>query len=94
MDERALARMVGWVGLAMGFTLLTPARAARLFGLGDWPSLMRAIGRRDLTIGLGLLTHADPAPWLRAQAAADVVDAALMAAGLRTSTLTRGWATA
>ena len=61
MNELALARGLGRISLAMGGTVLAPARAARLFGLGDHPSLMRAIGLRDLAIGLGLLALADPA---------------------------------
>ena len=94
MDERALARGIGWVSLAMGLTLLAPARAARLFGLRDRTALMRAIGLRDLAIGLGLLTRGDQAPWLQAQALADAADAAIMVAGLRAGSIARGRALA
>ncbi|MDP9374112.1 MAG: hypothetical protein M3Q65_16960 [Chloroflexota bacterium] len=90
MDERALVRGIGWASLAMGLTILAPARAARLFGLGARPALMRAIGARDLVIGLGLLRRGDSAPWLRLQALADATDAALVGAGLLTSTFARG----
>ncbi len=93
MDERALARGIGWASLAMGLALLAPARAARLFGLGARPALLRAIGARDLVVGLGLLRCGDRARWLRLQALADVADAALMAAGLLTGAFARGRAT-
>ncbi|MDP9373117.1 MAG: hypothetical protein M3Q65_11835 [Chloroflexota bacterium] len=90
MDERALARGIGWASLAMGLTILAPTRAARLFGLGARPALMRAIGARDLVIGLGLLRRGDSALWLRLQALADATDAALVGAGLLTNTFARG----
>ena len=90
MDERALARGIGWASLAMGLALLAPARASRLFGLGARPALLRAIGARDLVVGLGLLRCGDRARWLRLQALADVADAALMGAGLLTGAFARG----
>ena len=90
MNERTLARGIGWLSLAMGLTLLAPAKAARLFGLGDRPLLMGAIGARDLTIGLGLLGRKNGASWLRAQALADVADATLVGAGVLTGAFARG----
>lgn len=73
-----VARILGWISLAMGLTLLAPGRAARLFGLGRRPGLMAVIGVRDVAIGLGLLRGRRPAVWLRAQAAADAVDATIV----------------
>lgn len=90
MDERTLARSIGWLSLGMGLTLLAPAKAARLFGLGDRPLLMCAIGVRDLAIGLGLLGRRNRASWLRAQALADVADATLVGAGVLSGAFARG----
>lgn len=78
---------IGWLSLAMGFTLLAPARASRLFGLGGRPWLMRAIGARDLAIGLGLLGGQRRARWLRLHALADAADAILVAANLRSGAM-------
>ena len=63
------ARILGWISLGMGLTLLAPGRAARL---------MAVIGVRDVVIGLGLLRGRRPVVWLRAQAAAGAVDATLV----------------
>ena len=84
-----LMRGFGWASLAMGLALLAPARAARLFGLGTRPRLMCAIAARDLVIGLGLLRHHQSAQWLRVQALADLVDAAIVGAGLMTGAVAR-----
>lgn len=89
IDGAALARGLGWLSLAMGLTTLAPGRAARLFGLGDRPRLMRAIGARDLAIGLGLLRGRNPAAWLRLHALVDLADAALVGAGLLSGAFAR-----
>ena len=78
----------------MGLTLLAPARAARLFGLGARPRLMGLIGVRDLVIGLGLLHSRRPVRWLRLQALADLVDAAIVGAGLWSGAVARWRGTA
>ena len=83
MTDRTITRALGWLSLGMGLTLLAPGRAAQLFGLGPRPALMRAIATRDIAIGAGLLATRVPAPWLRAQAAADLLDAALLVHTLR-----------
>ena len=72
------ARILGRISPVMGLTRLAPGRAARLFGLGRRPGLMAVIGVRDVAIGLGLLRGRRPAVWLRAQAAADAVDATVV----------------
>ena len=83
MTDRTITRALGWLSLGMGLTLLAPRRAAVLFGLGPRPALMRAIAARDIAIGAGLLAAPAPAPWLRAQAAADLLDAAILVHTLR-----------
>lgn len=89
----AVTRGLGWISVAMGLTLLAPARAACLFGLGPRPGLMCAIGARDLVIGLGLLRDRQPTFWLRVHAAADAVDATFVVSGLLRGTIARlqGW---
>jgi hypothetical protein len=78
----AAARVLGWISLGMGLTLLAPDRPARRFGLGRAARLMAVIGVRDVVIGLGLLRGRRPAVWLHAQAAADAVDATIVGLAL------------
>ena len=82
-------KIIGWISLAMGSVLLAPQHAARFFGLGPRPQLMRAIGARDLIIGLGLLRNRRPSFWLRLHALADAVDATIVGHGLLTGTVAR-----
>ena len=80
---------LGVASAAMGLVLLAPARAARLFGLGQRPQLMAVIGARDLTIGLGLLAARRPSRWLYAQLLADVTDCTIVGLGLLTGSVAR-----
>ena len=89
MPER-LIQGIGWISVAMGFAALAPAWASRLFGLGHRPRLMRAIGARDLVIGLGLLSGRRRARWLRIQALACAVDATFVALSLRSGAVATG----
>jgi hypothetical protein len=93
LSTRGLTRALGWISLVMGLSLLSPTRAARLLGLGNRPRLMCAIGLRDIVIGTGLLRYRRPAFWLRMQALADAIDAAIVGKGLLTGTVDRvqGW---
>lgn len=84
VNARGLARLLGVLSLGMGAAFFAPRRAGRLLGLGDGrPWLLRAIAIRDVAIGLGLLGAPDPTPWLRAQAAADLLDAGILVESLR-----------
>lgn len=94
ISDRALIRAFGLLSVGMCISLLDAPRAARSLGLGDRPNVLRAIVARDFVIGAGLLADPDPAPWLRAQAAADLIDAALLAHGLRAGIGDRRRATA
>ena len=68
-------RVLACISIAMGLCLLTPTRAARLFGLGSRPGLMTAIASRDLAIGLLLYFDLSRrATWLRLHAMANLVD--------------------
>ena len=84
MDVRGGARLLGVLSLGMGAGLVAPQWLGRLVGLGGGrPWLVRAIAARDVAIGLGLLAAPDSRPWLRAQAAADLLDAGILVASLR-----------
>ena len=83
MDEHGLARVVGWVSLGLGLTLVaSPARTVKQLGLGERRKLGRLLGARDLVLGAGLLRGGSEATWLRARGVADALDAALILGGL------------
>ncbi|AWI53100.1 transcriptional regulator [Aquabacterium olei] len=72
-----LARGLGWFSIALGTAeLLRPAPAARLTGMRSQPRLIRAFGAREIVTGAGLLLARNPAPWLWARVAGDVLDVA------------------
>jgi hypothetical protein len=84
VNAQGLTRLLGLLSLGMGVALVAPRALGRLLGLGgERPWLLRAIAARDVAIGIGLLGSPDPTPWLRAQAAADVLDAGILVESLR-----------
>lgn len=89
MDERKLARGIGWVSLAIGTSLVVaPASGTRRFGMGERPALGRLMGLRDLVVGAGLL-RGDTRTWLIARGLNDAADAALVLGGIVTGAFPR-----
>jgi hypothetical protein len=93
MDYRQLVRSLAVGRVAVGLALvLVPSLAARGWA-GDEASrpatkvFLRALGIRDLALGIGTLRALergeDPVPWARYGAAADGVDAAATLVGYR-----------
>ena len=93
MDYRQLVRSLAVGRVAIGAALvLVPSLAARGWA-GDEASrpatkvFLRALGIRDLALGIGTLRALergeDPVPWARYGAAADGVDAAATVVGYR-----------
>src|SRR5688572_25310327 len=82
MDERKIARSLGWFSLGLGMTeILFPARITRALGTKNRTTLVRtAYGMREIAAGVGILGSANPAPWLWARVAGDVVDLATLGA--------------
>jgi uncharacterized membrane protein len=77
-----LTQGLGWFSIGLGVAqLLAPRGMSRLAGVpGDPIALMRLFGLREVACGIGILTQRDPAPWVRARIAGDVMD--LTALGL------------
>ena len=92
MNERKLARGIGWLSVGVGLTLVAaPKLTIRALGMGERPNLGRFLGVRDLLIGVGLLSRRENlAPWLRARALSDAVDATLFLAGAASGAFPRG----
>jgi uncharacterized membrane protein len=80
------ARALGWFSLGLGLTqVLTPGGVSRAIGLKDGPLCrltMRALGLREITSGIGILSRPRPTGWMLARLAGDVMDVALLAQGL------------
>src|SRR5579862_4901564 len=87
MDERQLARGLGWMSLGLGAAqILAPGWLARGIGARDnrrTRTLQRAIGAREIASGLGILTQSWPAGWLWARVTGDLMDIGLVSAALR-----------
>ena len=82
MTDQTLARAVGWLSVAAGASFLVlPTTVSRLLGMGDRSMLVRALGVRDVIIGVQAVRSANPVPWLQARAVSDAVDAMMMSAG-------------
>lgn len=92
MDNRTLARGIGWLSVAVGTALVVaPSKAVSGFGMGERPRLGRFLGAKDLVIGFGILANREePAPWLLARALSDAQDAGILIGGIATSAFPRG----
>ena len=88
-DKDTLARFLGWFSLGLGTAqIVMPKAMCRLVGAsgeGLSKHVMRAMGIREATQGLGILTRPRPTTWVWARVAGDALDLSLL--GL---TATRG----
>lgn len=81
LERRALG--LGWFSVGLGLAqLLAPRQVARLVGADEddetTRTAMMALGVRELTCGVGLLSETRPAAWAWARVAGDVMDLALL----------------
>lgn len=77
-DER-LAKGLGWFSIGLGMAqLLAPHAMSRATGVADHPVLMRTIGVREITAGVGILSQRQPAAWLWTRVAGDAMNLALL----------------
>lgn len=75
MDEREIARGLGWFSVGLGLVeLAAPGGLGRALGVERGKGLTRAFGLREMAAGVGLLTQSRRAPWLWARVAGDVLD--------------------
>jgi uncharacterized membrane protein len=81
-----LAKGLGWFSVGLGLAeLLAPGIMARLTGFpdnGGTRTLLRTYGLRELGAGVGILSAAQPAGWVKARVAGDVLDVASLIAAL------------
>src|SRR5215210_2956828 len=79
-SEQRLANGLGWFSIGLGLAeLLAPTAFAKLIGAeGKHTGLIRFMGVREITAGIGILTNRRPAGWLWARVAGDAMDIACL----------------
>ncbi|MEY2929365.1 MAG: hypothetical protein RL033_114 [Pseudomonadota bacterium] len=81
------ANAIGWLSVGLGLAqLIAPRQVARWIGVeedDDTALALRAVGLRELTCGVGLLSQSHSAAWAWARVAGDVMDLALLASAPR-----------
>jgi uncharacterized membrane protein len=77
-----LAGFLGWFSVGLGVSqIIMPRAVSKICGIDDSDGntvLMRALGVRELTSGVGILTQKHPTNWLWSRVAGDVMDLALL----------------
>jgi uncharacterized membrane protein len=87
-EEKAEARAkgLGWFSIGLGLAQIgAPRTVARLIGINDddeTRNTMFAIGLREITSGIGILTRPRPAGWVWTRVGGDVMDLALLGKAL------------
>lgn len=78
-----LAKGLGWFSIGLGLAeILTPKRLSRWIGMGDdHPTLLPMLGMREMAAGIGILRNEQPAGWLWARVAGDMMDLAVLGSG-------------
>jgi uncharacterized membrane protein len=88
------ARGLGWFSIGLGLAQIGAPRAvARLIGVNDEEetrNTMFAIGLREITSGIGILTRPRPAGWVWTRVGGDLMDLALLGKALNSDDTDRG----
>lgn len=83
-DPRRVARFLGWFSVGLGAAeLIAPGAVARIAGARKNKGLVRFYGLREIAAGVGIFSQSNPAPWLWARVAGDVMDLATLLAGAK-----------
>ena len=83
MNAKQRAQGLGWFSIGLGLIeVAAPQRLERLLRIGDRRGLLRALGVRELMTGAAILMQRKPTPWIWARVAGDMMDVALLVAGL------------
>ena len=75
-----LANFLGWFSVGLGVSqIIMPRVVSRICGVENENStLMRSIGIREITSGVGILTQRKPTNWLWTRVAGDLMDLAML----------------
>src|SRR5215212_8278401 len=78
--QERLAKGLGWFSIGLGLAeVFAPRALARFIGLRPPPWLLPALGLREITSGVGLLTQRQATGWLWSRVAGDIMDLGLLA---------------
>ncbi len=97
-DPERVAQALGWFSVGLGLAqLASPGGLARFIGVTDSDQnrkTMLALGLRELTSGVGILTQPQAAGWVWSRVAGDAMDLALLGRGLNSRNANRNRVTA
>jgi uncharacterized membrane protein len=83
-SRQQLASALGWFSVGLGLTeLLMPRRVAQVIGAPERALLVRGLGLRELTSGVGILLGRNCDAWVQSRVAGDLIDLALLGASFR-----------
>ena len=83
-DVPVRPRTLGWFSIGLGLAeLLAPRGLSRLIGVRAHHPLVRMLGLREITSGVGILTRPRPSGWLWSRVAGDAMDVALLGVAFR-----------
>lgn len=78
-NQARLARGLGWFSVGLGLAeILAPKALARFMGVRPPGWLLPALGLREISSGVGILTQKQPTGWLWSRVAGDVMDLGLL----------------
>jgi hypothetical protein len=93
-DRDGLSLGLGLFSLGLGLAELTlPGSVARLVGVQDDDenrNILRALGVREISSGLGILSAQQPVGWLWSRVAGDAMDLTMLAGALASPAAKRG----
>jgi uncharacterized membrane protein len=88
--EERLAKALGWFSIGLGLTEIAAPRAlAKLIGVSDNRTLLRAFGLREIASGMGILSRRRPAGWLWSRVGGDILDLAALGMALTSANANR-----
>ena len=81
-----MSRVLGVAGLGIGLVeLLAPKWLSDQLGVSHRPTLMRAMGAREVASGVGIVTRHNPTPAQWTRVIGDVIDIAMLGAAVKDS---------
>jgi uncharacterized membrane protein len=86
VNEEKIARGLGWFSIGLGVAeIIAPRSLAKLIGLrGNHSGLLRMLGAREITSGIGILSGRQPkANWMWSRVGGDAMDLALLGSAFR-----------
>ena len=89
--QAGLTQALDWFSIWLGLAeLAAPGAVARLVGVPANRALLRTMGLREITSGVGILMQDKPAAWMWSRVGGDVMDLALLGRALRSPDARRG----